>query len=208
MKTSLEYWRHCTTLTLSEAALLITENYPEDWSDERLLSSPPTGFRPIFGQMLVDVVTVVKEAVLSQEYEDVYYPEYALMIDKPAQLTKLTNKERLAVKVEKDNLLRWLELRNIHSRFFEDKTLRAFQEDETPIPALNPTDPCYPPELNIAIRAWSAVSASTGKGKAKARIRKWLDENYPDKKELSIAARERISVVVNWDNRGGPEKSE
>ncbi|MDI1307888.1 MAG: hypothetical protein PSV17_00460 [Methylotenera sp.] len=60
----------------------------------------------------------------------------------------------------------------------------------------------YPNELAIAIKAWQAVSNVQGKGKPKARIRAWLDERYTDNK-LSNVAKERISVVANWDKTGG-----
>lgn len=61
----------------------------------------------------------------------------------------------------------------------------------------------YPPELDYALRAWQAVSSNEGKGKPKARIRKWLDENTA----LSNEAKERISIVANWDKLGGATKT-
>lgn len=60
----------------------------------------------------------------------------------------------------------------------------------------------YPIELKFAIQAWQAVSASEGKGKPKARIKKWLNENT----NLSNEAKNRISIVVNWDKAGGATK--
>jgi hypothetical protein len=60
--------------------------------------------------------------------------------------------------------------------------------------------PTYPPELAIAIEAWQAVSANDTKFKPKARIKKWLDDNYP---RLSNEAKERIATVANWDKTGG-----
>ena len=61
----------------------------------------------------------------------------------------------------------------------------------------------YPIELNFAIQAWQAVSTSQGKGKPKARIKKWLDENSG----LSNEAKERIATVANWDKTGGATKT-
>ncbi|MBC7786721.1 MAG: hypothetical protein H7Z18_04535 [Methylophilaceae bacterium] len=63
----------------------------------------------------------------------------------------------------------------------------------------------YPPELDLAIKAWQAVSASEGKGKPKAQIRAWLDANA---KELSNEAKERISIVCNWDKLGGATRTD
>ena len=63
--------------------------------------------------------------------------------------------------------------------------------------------PNYPVELDFAVKAWQAVSTSEGKGKPKARIKKWLDENT----ELSNEAKERIATVANWDKTGGATKT-
>lgn len=61
----------------------------------------------------------------------------------------------------------------------------------------------YPIELDMAIKAWQEVSKIEAKGKPKARIRKWLDENT----NLSNEAKERISIVANWDKTGGATRS-
>lgn len=63
----------------------------------------------------------------------------------------------------------------------------------------------YPPELDIALRAWRKVSATEGKGKPKARIKAWLDTN---EKNLSGEAKERIAIVANWDKTGGATRSD
>ena len=60
-----------------------------------------------------------------------------------------------------------------------------------------------PIELGFANQAWQAVTAKDEKGKPKARIKKWLDENT----SLSNEAKERISIVANWDKRGGATKT-
>ena len=61
----------------------------------------------------------------------------------------------------------------------------------------------YPIELGFAIKAWEAVINSKAKGKPKALIRKWLDENT----NLSNEAKERISIVANWDKTGGATRT-
>lgn len=63
----------------------------------------------------------------------------------------------------------------------------------------------YPPELDLALQAWQAVSNNNGKGKPKARIKKWLDINTT---ELSNEAKERISIVANWDKLGGATRTD
>ena len=57
----------------------------------------------------------------------------------------------------------------------------------------------YPPELDLAIQAWRAATASEGKGKPKAKIKAWLDANT----KLSNEAKERIAIVANWEKTGG-----
>lgn len=69
-------------------------------------------------------------------------------------------------------------------------------------------DPCYPPELDIALKAWRAVSASykgSGSAKPKALILKWLKSNYP---KLPNQAYERISIVANWHKTGGAPRTD
>lgn len=69
-------------------------------------------------------------------------------------------------------------------------------------------DPCYPFELDIALKAWRTISAEhkgSGSKKPKALIVKWLNENYP---RLTNEARERISTVANWDKVGGAPRTD
>ena len=67
----------------------------------------------------------------------------------------------------------------------------------------NFTENNYPIELDFALKAWQAISNSEGKGKPKARLKKWLDENT----NLSNEAKDRISIVANWDKSGGATKT-
>ena len=62
----------------------------------------------------------------------------------------------------------------------------------------------YPPELDIALQAWRAVSTTEGKGKPKARIKAWLDTNT----KLSNEAKERIAIVANWEKTGGSTRTD
>lgn len=65
----------------------------------------------------------------------------------------------------------------------------------------------YPDELRAAIEAFEAVrhdpKATSGKS-AKQAIRAWLDGH---KRDLSKEARERISIVANWQEKGGAPKT-
>lgn len=86
-------------------------------------------------------------------------------------------------------------------RIFKKRISTNFFEDaEKPLNlSFDKTSNTHPHELDLAIQAWQAVSSSEGKGKPKARIRKWLDDNT----KLSDAAKERICIVCNWEKLGG-----
>lgn len=83
----------------------------------------------------------------------------------------------------------------------QDVDVAMPQVAEKALPVSNKSN--YPIELDYAIKAWQAVSISEGKGKPKARIKKWLNENT----ELSNEAKERIATVANWDKTGGATKT-
>jgi len=67
----------------------------------------------------------------------------------------------------------------------------------------NKDNSTYPLELDLAVQAWQTVSRTQGKGKPKARIKAWLDENT----DLSSEAKKRISIVANWDKAGGATRT-
>lgn len=62
----------------------------------------------------------------------------------------------------------------------------------------------YPLELDCAMQAWEAVKNDKSKGKPKAKIKAWLDANT----QLSNEAKDRISIVVNWDKTGGATRTD
>jgi len=60
------------------------------------------------------------------------------------------------------------------------------------------------------MQAWRGVTKgqNTG-GTAKERIERWLDVRYPDRRDLSNEARQRIAVICNWEKSGGrPRRKE
>lgn len=65
--------------------------------------------------------------------------------------------------------------------------------------------PTFPSELDMALQAWCAVSATEGKGKPKARIMAWLEQHAS---EFSNEARARIAIVANWDKNGGATRTD
>lgn len=62
-------------------------------------------------------------------------------------------------------------------------------------------DPKYPEELDIAMQVWrAATNQKDFDSSTKQWVVKWLNENYS---HLSGDAKKRISIVANWDRRGG-----
>ena len=89
----------------------------------------------------------------------------------------------------------WLEFA-IHKGFYKPEAKLAKAEK----PLFDKASATYPPELDIAIQAWQAVTNNLGKGKApKAQIIAWLDANA----KLSGIAKKRIATVANWKKTGG-----
>lgn len=60
----------------------------------------------------------------------------------------------------------------------------------------------YPPELDIAMQAWRAVTNGGGDASLnpKAQIVDWIAKHYP---KLSPEAATRLGIVCNWEKSGG-----
>lgn len=68
----------------------------------------------------------------------------------------------------------------------------------------DPESDTYPPELDIAMQVWRAVTNHPDSSMtAKEQIENWLSKNYPDRKKLTLEARSRIAVICNWEKSGG-----
>ncbi len=138
MKNVIELWRKRSNLKLSEAALLISENYQAQWTDEELLSAPPLGFKPIYEELLEAAVNVENEYEEHEELEDRgampikdhYFTKYTLKTDKPKDHEMLSDKDWLSVKVERCEIIRWLRVKNLKSRFFDDENLTELESSE------------------------------------------------------------------------------
>lgn len=212
MSKTLEYWRIRDVFTLSEAALLIIEQYPHNWTSEALLSDPPDNFRAIYDQMLEDAQIILEANVPSLEDPDDYQDEYVFHTRSSFELKcgRLTSNEKLLIKVTKENIKKWLKFVKKSARYFDDENLTTFELSTTEILTLNINDHRYPPELGIAILAWRAISSlGANKGRTpKQTIREWLDKKYPTDKELSNEAKERISIVANWNKSGGSARTD
>lgn len=106
-----------------------------------------------------------------------------------------------------DYYIDWAISKRVDIPWLNDAIEQGFYEKPKPLQAIekplnlsfDKTSNTYPEELDLAIQAWQAVSASEGKGKPKARIKTWLNTNT----KISNEAKERIAIVANWDKTGG-----
>ena len=90
---------------------------------------------------------------------------------------------------------------------FRAKHAKLEPEQELAVPPyLNSSYPIQSDELQIAIRAWTALYVDGGynpKGPGhKIQIEAWLSKHYPEPK-LTETARKRIATVVNPNKTGG-----
>ena len=77
---------------------------------------------------------------------------------------------------------------------------------------MDPDHDHFAPELDLAVKAWRALSSvRKTPGGVTTAIRKWLDANpqawMGDGDQASNECKERIKTVVNWNKRGGPDKT-
>jgi|GEM_PF-5275744 len=123
MKSRLDGWQLRTEYTLVEAALLITENYPDDFLDaSNAMQKQPNDFLITYGQLLIDATEVINERAYNED-EGKYYIEYELNTDKPQNVIKLSHAEGFNIRVEKYALLKYIEAKGLSVRFFTDETL-------------------------------------------------------------------------------------
>lgn len=187
MKSSLEYWRDRTAYKLSEAALLITGNNPDYWAvEEKLLTVPPTSFKAIYGQMLMDATKVVDFHVESQEIDGEYYNEYALRTNNPESRTMLTDMDGLTVIVQKLDLLSWLKFRKIPARIFDDDSLTEFATSEKPLTGRERES------LHRIIGALLVTFADTSPFKTQEELILHLDEKFDGYEGVSKSNLEKV----------------
>ncbi len=98
---------------------------------------------------------------------------------------------------------------NTTKREISENNKQHVQLENASWPTFDKASPTYPPELDIALQAWRAVSTSEGKGKPKARIIEWLVAN-PEiaGSKLSNQVKERIATVANWHKTGGATRTD
>lgn len=107
-------------------------------------------------------------------------------------------------RVRTEDLRIWLKAKGMSGTVFDTQTKEA--ADGLPSPA----GPHFAPELDLALTAWRAVSGSSQiKGTVKQALNAWITENpgaWRGDEPLGTGALERITVVANWNQKGGPPR--
>lgn len=106
--------------------------------------------------------------------------------------------------IEVEALKAWLRSRGFTEGFF-------FPANETspedPASFMDPSHEHFAPELALAVSAWRALASEQRFVRGpKSAIESWIERNpdaWKGDGELSISAKERISVLVNWKKNGG-----
>ena len=135
-------------------------------------------------EILEEELYCVGEFMSKHNYSDSYF-EFTYSLDK-------IEDENILIKTDDFKRLE----KNLKITQVQSQTSKLLMFDDTEIN--------YPPELDYALKAWQAVSSTESKGKPKARLRKWLDDNT----NLSNEAKDRISIVANWHKTGGATRIE
>lgn len=75
--------------------------------------------------------------------------------------------------------------------------------EASPWKGFEPESPTYPPELDVAMQAWVAVSGDRDTSMTvKEQVADWVEPRF----KLSGEALQRIAIVCNWEKDGGRRK--
>lgn len=118
---------------------------------------------------------------------------------------------REAVETEVARLRQQLDDEHRYRKAAEDGSTRKAADTQS---YLNPSHPRYSYKLDAAVRAWQAMEDETliRTSTPKVAVKTWLETNYLKldlvwKGDINKQAIADISVVVNWDHKGGAPKT-
>jgi len=198
MSDTLNYWKLCQSLSLTEAALLIGGIDPCDHPQDLHAWEPkyqPRCYRPA----LQALSSAIKEGSLKGELK------FDRNSDENGDGYEVLDPSRSMVVVE--DLQRWLASKGVRTGFFS-------MDDVSRQPYLDPDNQRYAPKLAAAIAAWEGVGREPTAGKSvKQQLEAWArrhanafglcdDEGNPVK-----SAMETIATIANWETKGGAPKT-
>lgn len=207
MSKTLDDWRSNDSFTLAEAALLIIEQYPDDWADTAMLiKNPPRRFLPIYKRLLTAASTIIDERVVSDDFPDQTYIQYELDTDKPECSEKLSIHDGLSISVWQSGLRKWLTSKGLEAKIFDDDNLAEFEVSEEPTTKNHPNVSVQLSLLNQAsTKYWASADRNDrDTHPTNAVIAKWLIE-----REFSETLANKAATIIRpeWAATGRkPEK--
>lgn len=197
---SLDYWRLCDELSITQAALLLLDIDPSGeggYVESLEMHERPIGYEAIKTAIITAIQRGTIKGELVQRYK---YDE-----DTNSLIAVDGSVSPGGSLVDVESLRGWLENRGIRTGFF-------FPAAPGAPDYLDPKNPRYAPKLAAAVRAWQSVTELGGKHPKQA-LAKWLrehaaefgmtdDEGRPNETGIEEAAK-----VANWQPSGGAPKT-
>lgn len=214
---SLDYWRLCEQLSVSQAALLIIGEDPGDTGEDLSEWEPwrlPKGYRAAISALESAVTTGAIQGTVRRRVTQLWLSrpsneEHAYSDDGRTQATDEVPIDWAATRLEVASLKRWLIGKGFTKGFF-------FPTGVPTAEYLDKDDPSYAPKLAAAVLAWEALRADPAliKGRSpKQALIKWLNQHASeleltgeDGRPLTKAV-EYIATVANWNMTGGAPKT-
>jgi hypothetical protein len=214
------HWSKATYWTLDEAIALSFGKEPEvvKWENVQPLVGDSK-----FAFQYSRVRDLAHRAIAWKQLNDPVLPTFYLAwarrteIAAPEELIRLVESRGVMVGDWKDNYdklkAQFDTLRTDTDKIIEDyKRLIAERDaykeqvatlEATPWKGFDPQSPTYPPELDAAMLAWSAVSRYRDLSMTvKEQVEDWVAPRF----KLSREALQRITTVCNWEKHGGRRK--
>lgn len=220
-KADFGHWSKAAHWTLDEAIALALGKNPQVVTWDRVKEL--TNISP-FAQHYAQIRDLAQRAKVWNQLYDPVLPSIFLAwarrsdIDIPQELLEQVEKRGIVVADWKDRYDKLKEqfdllladrekIVEICQRLIRERdelTGKAAELESLAWEGFDPESDTYPPELDIAMQVWRAVTNHPDSSMtAKEQIENWLSKNYPDRRKLTLEARSRIAVLCNWEKSGG-----
>jgi hypothetical protein len=184
-------WRLAEELSIVEAALLLVNLDPSDYSGVESALKKPLGYLAARNSL---ISAVARRTIQSRFSYDHYQDEYQPIDPEKTYL-------------DAESLFGWLKGKGFTTGFF-------FPASGSLQPYLDPTNERYAPKLAAAVKAWIEVGKQAdGPRSPKQRLVKWLRENAAaygmtddDGKPMDSVI-DALAKAANWNPEGGAPKS-
>jgi hypothetical protein len=189
MSGELKYWSIRSTLTLAQATLLIIGESPYEWPESRLLTERPSGFKPIFDQMVNDAKDIECDGVESDELEGEYFTEYTLMTYKPEWIDKRTEDDWLSTEVSRLVIIKWAKANKLDVSFLGNDVLSESETSKISTRLEYTTDLLL--ILNLAINEF--FNPRNSQDAKQEEVSEWIENKG---KELKITVSKNVADAM------------